>query len=399
MHAGDFVFKSPGPLARIDWGIESQVGRSVFLEGHRQNTANFSDAALSGGLLRLGDLSPSLAVQQWLPLLVLLAGAASLAGERASGVLATSLIGGARGHEVLLGKTAALWAFGLLMAAPVFGALLWAVVTQPSQAARAAGLGASFATVLALAAMGTTLLSCLARSALGALLAGVVTWFALVAVAPRAVASWAELSVPAPTQAEVEQRVAVVLAEVGDAHDPDSTHFAAFRQRVLEDYGVSRVEELPVNFGGLVMLEGERLTTAAIGAEVDRQRDAWQAQLDLASAFGWVFPTLAIRHAAQAFAGTDLAHHRDFLDQAERRRFATVQALNELHATRIAALNDREQKLDASHWADIPRSDIALPALRKTAPDLAITLAPAGLWLVAGCLVLGGLGRRLERHA
>jgi len=399
VHAGDFVFKTPGPLARIDWGIESQVGRSVFLEGHRQNTANFSDAALSGGLLRLGDLSPSLVVQQWLPLLVLLAGAASLAGERQSGVLATSLIGGARGTELLFGKAVALWGFGLLMAVPAFLALLWAAATQPALAARAAGLGASFAAVLGLSAIGTVLVSSLSRSVLAALLAGVVAWFALVAVAPRAVASWAELSLPAPTQAEVEQRIAVALAKVGDAHDPNSAHFAAFRQRVLDKYGASRVEDLPVNFGGLVMLEGERLTTAAIAAEVDRQRDAWQAQVDRATAFGWALPTLAIRHAAQAFAGTDLAHHRDFLDQAERRRFATVQALNQLHATRIAALNDRDQRLDASHWADIPRADIALPALRQAAPALAATLAPVGAWLLLGLLALGWLGRGLERRA
>jgi ABC-2 type transport system permease protein len=399
VHAGDFVFKTPGPLARIDWGIESQVGRSVFLEGHRQNTANFSDAALSGGLLRLGDLSPSLVVQQWLPLLVLLAGAASLAGERQSGVLATSVIGGARGAELLLGKAAALWAFGGLMAAPVFIALLWTAVAQPELAARAAGLVASFAAVLALAALGTVLVSSLARSVLGALLASVVAWFALVAVAPRAVASAAELAAPAPAQAEVEQRIAAALAKVGDAHDPNSAPFAAFRQRVLNEYGVARVEDLPVNFGGLVMLEGERLTTDAIAAEVDRQYDAWQAQVDATAVFAWIAPTLAVRHAAQAFAGTDLSHHRDFLQQAEKRRFTTVQALNELHATKIAALNDRDQKLDASHWAGIPRTGIALPTLRQAAPNLMANVAPVGLWLLLGVVGAVGLGRRLERRA
>ncbi len=399
VHAGDFVFKSPGPLARLDWGVESQVGRSVFLEGHRQNTANFSDAVLSGGLLRLGDLSPSLVVQQWLPLLVLLAGAASLAGERQSGVLATSLIGGARGAELLLGKAAALWAFGLLMAASAFLTLLWAAATQPPLAARVAGLAASFAAVLALSAIATALVSSLARSVLGALLAGVVAWFALVAVAPRAVASWVELTASAPTQAEVEQRTAAALAKIGDAHDPNSAYFAAFRQRVLDEYGVSRVEDLPVNFGGLVMLEGERLTTEAIAAEVDRQRDAWQAQMDRAATLGWAMPTLAIRHAAQAFAGTDLAHHRDFLDQAEQRRFATVQALNNLHATKIAALNDREQKLDASHWGDIPRANIELPPLQKTAPAIVTAATQIAAWLLLGLAILMWLGRRLERRA
>lgn len=399
VHAGDFVFKMPGPLSRLDWGIESQVGRSVFLEGHRQNTANFSDASLSGGLLRLGEFSPSLVVQQWLPLLVLLAGAATLAGERQSGLLSASLVGGARGAELLLGKAAALLAFGLLMAMPAFVALLWASAAQPALVGRATGLGASFTAVLALAAMGTVVVSSIARNVLGALLAGVVAWFALVAVAPRAVASWAETSLPSPGQAEVEQRIAAALAKVGDAHDPGSSHFAAFRQRILDEHGVSRVEDLPVNFGGLVMLEGERLTTAAIAAEVDRQRDAWQAQVDRASTIGWVVPTLAIRQLSQAFAGTDLAHHRDFLDQAERRRFATVQALNHLHATRIAALNDRDQKLDASHWADIPRAGIALPPLGATTPAWASTMSAVGAWLLLGLLGLVALGRRLERRA
>ena len=399
VHAGDFVFKTPGPLARLDWGVESQVGRSVFLEGHRQNTANFSDAALSGGLLRLGDLSPSIVIQQWLPLLMLLAGAAGVAGERQSGALAASLIGGARGAALLLGKAAALFGFGLLMAAPAALVLLWSAVSDPALAARALGLGGTFAAVLALAALGTVLLSSMARSVLAALLVGIVAWFALTSVAPRAAAALAELMHPAPSQAEVERRTALALAAVGDAHDPDSAPFAAFRQRVLDEYGVDRVEDLPVNFGGLVMLEGERLTTAAIGAEVDRQRDAWAAQQRLVAALGWALPTLAARDAAQALAGTDLAHHRQFLDQAERRRFATVQALNHLHATEIAALNDREQKLDASRWGEIPRPDFALPALREAAPSLPASLAALALWLLLGLIALIVVGRRLERRA
>lgn len=399
VHAGDFVFKTPGPLARLDWGVESQVGRSVFLEGHRQNTANFSDAALSGGLLRLGDLSPSVVIQQGLPLLMLLAGAAGVAGERQSGALTASVVGGARGAELLLGKAAALFGFGLLMAAPAFLALPWSVATEPTLLTRALGLGGTFAAVLALAALGTVLVSSIARSVLAALLAGIVAWFALTSVAPRAAAALAELARPAPSQAEVERRTALALAAVGDAHDPDSAPFNAFRQRTLDEYGVDRVEDLPVNFGGLVMLEGERLTTAAIGAEVDRQRDAWAAQQRLIAALGWALPTLAARDAAQAFAGTDLAHHRHFLDQAEQRRFATVQALNDLHATRIAALNDREQKLDASHWADVPRPDIALPALRAAAPSLPSSLAAVALWLLLGVLALLVAGRRLEHRA
>ncbi len=399
VHAGDFVFKAPGPLARLEWGIESQVGRSVFLEGHRQNTANFSDQALSGGLLRLGDLSPSVVVQQWLPLLLVLAGAGAVAGERGRGTLPISLVGGARGVELLCGKAIALWAFGLVMALPVFVDLAYTAGTDPALAGRAFGLGATLAAVLALASMGTVLVSTFSRDVMAALLAGVVAWFALVALAPRATATVAEWVHPAPGQAEVEQRIAAALAEVGDAHDPGSAPFAAFRQRVLDTHGVTRIEDLPLNFGGLVMLEGERLSSAAVSAEINRQRDAWAAQQAVVAGLGWAMPTLAARQATQAFAGTDLAHHRAFLDQAEQRRYATVQALNTLHARKIAAFNDREQRLDASHWGTIPRAPIALPSLQAVAPALEHLLAPLLLWLLALAAVLAWAGRRLERRA
>lgn len=399
VHAGDFVFKAPSPLGGIDWGIESQVGRSVFLEGHRQNTANFSDAALSGGLLRLGDLSPSRVVQQWLPLLMLLAGAAGLAAERQRGTLLAALSLGARGRQLLAGKALALWAFGLLMAAPVLLAPLATAVVMPMMAARAAGLGLTLVAGLGLAAAGTVLISAWARDALSALLLGVVAWFALAVAAPPAAAALAALAHPAPTQAEVEQRIAEAMAKVGDAHDPDSAHFAAFREAMLAKYGVQRVEDLPVNFGGLVMLEGERLSSAAVAAEVDRQREAWATQQSWVAAAGGLLPTLALRDAAQAFAGTDLGHHRAFLDQAEQRRFATVQALNRLHAEKIRALNDREQRLDAAHWAAIPRTPIALPSLAVAAPTLGLSLAAIALWGLFAALAIVATGHRLERRA
>jgi ABC-2 type transport system permease protein len=330
---------------------------------------------------------------------MLLTGAASVASERQRGTLLAALTCGANGRELLAGKMLALWAFGLLMATPVLIALLAAALGTPATAARAAGLGAALSLALGLAAAGTVLVSALARDALSALLLGVVAWFALAIAAPPAVATLATLVAPAPTQADVERRIASALAAVGDAHDPDSAHFSAFRERVLAEYGVDRPEDLPVNFGGLVMLEGERLSSAAVAREIDRQRDAWATQQSLMSAAGWLLPTLALRDAVQAFAGTDLGHHRAFLDQAEQRRFATVQALNSLHAQKIKALNDRDQRLDASHWAAIPRAEIATPALAKAAPALDTALLQIGLWLLLALAALGFAGRRLERHA
>jgi ABC-2 type transport system permease protein len=44
VHYGHFIFRPLGPLAAFDPGVDAFTGNSMFLEGHRQNTANFGKA-------------------------------------------------------------------------------------------------------------------------------------------------------------------------------------------------------------------------------------------------------------------------------------------------------------------------------------------------------------------
>ena len=59
VHYGHFIFRPPGPLAAFDPGVDAFTGNSMFLEGHRQNTANFGDVRQSSLLLRFGQLTPA----------------------------------------------------------------------------------------------------------------------------------------------------------------------------------------------------------------------------------------------------------------------------------------------------------------------------------------------------
>jgi len=42
-HYGYVAFREKYPLSFFDYGLDSYVGKVVFLEAHRQNTVNFSD--------------------------------------------------------------------------------------------------------------------------------------------------------------------------------------------------------------------------------------------------------------------------------------------------------------------------------------------------------------------
>ncbi|PTB91957.1 ABC transporter permease, partial [Marivirga lumbricoides] len=55
-HFGTFAFRIKYPLSIFDFGIESYTGNAIFLEAHKQNMVNFSDAGFSTGLLRFGEL-------------------------------------------------------------------------------------------------------------------------------------------------------------------------------------------------------------------------------------------------------------------------------------------------------------------------------------------------------
>ena len=76
-------------------------------------------------------------------------------------------------------------------------------------------------------------------------------------------------------------------------HDENHPGFITFRERVLKQYKVNRVEELPVSFRGLSLREddeaGYRMFDRHFGrlqSQVERQ-DAWRA------AAGILFPMLA----------------------------------------------------------------------------------------------------------
>ncbi|WP_254554927.1 hypothetical protein, partial [Salmonella enterica] len=43
VHYGHFIVRPLGPLAAFGPGVDAFTGNSMFLEGHRQNTANFGD--------------------------------------------------------------------------------------------------------------------------------------------------------------------------------------------------------------------------------------------------------------------------------------------------------------------------------------------------------------------
>jgi ABC-2 type transport system permease protein len=400
VHYGHYVFRTTSPLSLFDFGVDPFTGHTLFLEGHRQNSANFSDAGQSSVLLRFGQLTPAFVLQVITPLLIAFLAFGSIAREREQGQLRLLVAQGASGMALLGGKLLAHAGVALLMGLPVFVALAALSIANTQVRMQGALMVAGYAAYLLLWSTLAVLISASLPRARDALLVLVGCWIASTVVLPRLMPDVAAHQVERPTRIEAEAAVALQLAAMGDSHNPNDPHFAQFRARILKQYGVASVEQLPVNYGGLVIAEGERLTSAlfeqAMLAEFARQ----ERQNRLVDRAALLSPVLALRRLSMALAGTDGASHVRFLLAAERYRYALIQALNQLHTTEVRYHNDRDQRLDSAHWKRMPRFVDPLPT---TAQSLAQGGGPAaavlGGWLI---LLAGGallVARRLERSA
>lgn len=401
VHYGTYVQRPVSPLAVFEPGVDPFTGTTLYLEGHRQNTATFGAMRESSGLIRFGQLTPAFVLQALAPLLLIFLGFSTVARERETGVLRQLRVHGVRAGEVLAGKALALSAIGLIALVPALASLAFAAAASPAEAASAALIGAGYFGYLAIWVLVVVAVSSLSRSSRGALLGLVAAWTVAVVLVPRgaaALAAWAE---PLPTKVETDLRLAQDVRRIGDSHNPDDPFFADFRARTLKAYGVDRVEDLPVNYRGLVSAEGEALTARLFADYAGRTAGQQRAQSAWLERGAVLSPALAVRLAAMSGAATDLENHVRFLEQAEAYRFDLIQRLNRLHAENVTAEDDaargrdpeaeRRTRVSAQNWSAMP--DFAFePAshgqrVAGMMPGLVVLLgwllAAAGLFIVA----------------
>ena len=112
-HFGSFAFRVKHPLSMFDNGMESYTGNAVYLEAHKQNTANYSEASFSTGLLRFGEISLGMLLQTLLPLILFFLGFNAVAQQRENATLKILVSQGATFKQIILGNCIGLFAVGV----------------------------------------------------------------------------------------------------------------------------------------------------------------------------------------------------------------------------------------------------------------------------------------------
>lgn len=391
-HYGHFAFRPKVPLSVFDFGMESFMGSTIFLEAHKQNAVNFSEAGFSTGLLRFGEISPAMLLQILVPLLIFFLGFDSIATDRENGTLKLLLSQGVSWKQLLMGKSLGLMAVAGLLFVPVIlltGAL-WAVIlaghTSLDETLRLVLLVLTYLIYLTICCVVAVLVSAHSQTAKTALVSLIGLWLLLTIVLPRASQAVGSYVYALPSKAEFEARIQADIAREGDSHNPNDPHYKALKDSLLTAYGVDSVQQLPFNYSGLVMAEGEKISAAIYNRHFQNLLGTFSRQNRFARAMAFVNPYMAVKNLSMALAGTDYAGYLDFQQQAEQYRYAMAQKMNALQITYISnkkvAANTKDHTIDKKYWQEVPDFQYRPMAVSAVFESELMSFLAFGFWLV-----------------
>ena len=404
VHYGHYVFRTPSPLAMFDPGVDAVTGESMFLEGHRQNSATFADARAEPNVGGFGRLTPALLYQLFFPLLLVALGHGMIIREREAGTLGTVLAQGTRATTLVAGKGLALLGLAAVFLVPA-GLMVLFAVSDGESAAVGAGVLLSYSVYLFVWVAVIVLASMVCRErglALGVLL---VTWLAWGLVVPRLSVAVTSVRMPTPSKLELDVKMQADVRAAGDGHNAADPAFTQLRARLLAKYGVDEVEDLPVNIRGVVAEASEAKLTDIMNryAEMRMAREAEQARG--MTEFGWLSPTVAVAAASRVLSGTDLATFHRFQREAEALRIEFVQRLNRIHANQLAYSDDvrrsrdveaeRRTRVSAKNWSLLDAFEFSGASAADRAQRALFPFLMLAAWASAVLIACGLATRRL----
>ena len=402
-HYGSFALRQKHPLSTFDLGMENFVGNAVFLEAHKQNTVNFSEASMSTGLLRFGEVSLAMLLKVILPLLIFYLGFASIAKERENGTLKLLIGQGISRKEIVSGKWLGLWSLSLIYVFSIFLVVLFFILTtnhhnlKPDSLLRYGVLLIAYLLFFGIISGVTILVSAFSPRANDALVKLLGIWLLFVIIMPKSLQAIGYYMYPTPSKIEMETAVEHDLKVLGDSHNPDDPHFKAVKDSILLANNVKKIDELPFNYSGFIMAEGERLSTSVYIDHQNRLYDVYTKQNNIERYSAFFNPYTAIKNLSMAFSGTDFQSFLHFKSKAETYRFKLAQDMNQLQMDLIPNKGKKgPSKISNAYWKEFPPFNYDFMTLSNVFKNELISLLALGLWSILVTLGLYRLANNLK---
>lgn len=363
-HYGYIVFRPKSPLSIFDPGMESYVGNAIFLEAHRQNTVNFSEAGFSTGMLRFGEISMAMILQVLVPLVIFFIGFNTVAADRENGTLKILLAQGISWNEILTGKIMGLLGIALSILLLVMAVLMAACFSVPQSRLSAGELGSvcwitlCYAMYFGIVSIIAVVISAGSKTAKLALVSLISVWLLCAIILPRTVQAIGNFLYASPARIEFETAIEKDLIKKGDSHNPDDPYYKALKDSVLKAYNVNSVEQLPFNYSGFQMKEGERISATIYNQHLFALLEKYERQNNVSRLSAFINPFVALRSISMAISGTGFTSYTRFQQQAEDYRYQLAQHMNDLQikliSNRKPGDHDKPYSISREHWKSFP---------------------------------------------
>lgn len=398
-HYGIYVFKPDSPVAALDPGLRPFIGQSLWLEPHKRNLMRFNPSADQIVANRFGQASTSFVLYALLPLLILALTFNSVSQERERGTLRMLHSLGLNAKALLFGKLLGLLAAFTLVLSP---ALLIALVLMQQRFSlngddvlRLLLLLSAFLLYYCIFVAVAIAASAYFKTSRVTLFFLLAFWLGGVFIAPRlgAVAGQSLITLP-----DTQQFWADIKEDIEHGLNNDGTHeqrAKAFEANILQQYNVSRKEDLPVGFVSLNRQFNDGYSSRVHALHFDQLRDNFRFQQQLTHLASWLGPSLAIRSISMSLAGMDLAHQRHFEDAAEEYRHYFINLTEDLDRERSHG-TERSAKGEEADWRSVKDFDYNAPSLAFALHAARLDIAVLLLWLLIALSLLNLSAKRLN---
>lgn len=393
-HYGLYAFKPVTPLSFFDTGISSYTGVSIWLEAHKKNDAEGEPARDATAIARFGELTAAFTLQMLLPLLVILLAFPAFAGEREAGTLRQVLSMQVSPVQLLFGKALGAMAALAVFIGPILLLGLIGLLIAPGGVAYI-GHGIVIVLVYVIYALIflflTLAVSANLKSAQATLVAMVGFWAVSSFVLPRAASDLSRLLYPTPTAVAFEKAVEEAIRSGIDGVSP-ATRIQQRQEQTLNLYNAESVDELPINFQGVIFDLQEKLDNEVFDKFYGDLHGIFDQQTGLHQAFSVGSPRMAVQLASMELSGTSLNHHIEFTEQAEGYRRELIEGMNR-DITFNSDAGQADYRAGPELWASFDRFAYDPPPLGATLTRLGPSFMVMFLWLALS-IVAGYLAAR-----
>lgn len=390
-HYGNFAFRKSTSLSVFEFGMEPFFGNAIFLEAHKRNTANFSEAGFSNSMLRFGEINIAMVLQILLPLLIFFLGFNSIAYEHENGTLKILLTQGINWKQLLTGKILGVASVIMLLFVPTIIVLvfIWLVLQNFTISADETikmllFIGFHFIYLLFFCII-AVLISAVSKTSKKALISLIGIWLVFTIILPRTTQAVGAYIYEAPSKIKFNSDIEKDILLQGDSHDPNDLHYKAIKDSLLLVYKVDSVQKLPFNYSGFIMAEGEKISSRIYNEHLAELLKIYENQNSFSKTFSFLNPYIAIKNLSMGLSNTDYDSYIDFQKQAEAYRYNMAQKMNALQVKFISnkkpGPNDKPLTIGKEHWADVAAFHYEPKGIREVLKSEIISILSIILWI------------------